>query len=214
VAPSWTETVDTSRSADRRRFRRLGRRRAGLAAPLLLLASCLQPSYGYLSQPDGGFALRYPRHWDEVPTAPTGAEWVRAVDAADPPSSDHLESYAVGQPFLVAQVLPLSPGDADTYTLARLRQLAHPDRVDPTTVEDGSVRMHFDQPVRTDDGFEGHHLRFELEAEGSTVTVEHFAALAPDRSTVYRVRVACLVDCFEQHASDIEDVFDSIDLSG
>lgn len=196
--------------------RRAGARRRPIAtlAVLLGLSACLEPTYGYLAHPDAGFALRYPRDWDEVTVAPTGSEWVRAVDAAEPPSGQHLGTFTLDDPFLVAQVLPLGAADADSYTLAQLRELAHPERVDPATVGDGSVRIDVDEVVLTEDGFEGHHLRFDVDLEGGTATVEHFAALAPDRGTVYRVRVACREACFDRHAGDIGDVFDSIDLDG
>lgn len=187
----------------------------GVAAAALGVAGCVDPTYGYLSEPDAGFALRYPEDWDEVAVDPTGVEWIRAVDAAEPPSSAHLDTFAVDAPFLVAQVLPLGTDDADTYTVSQLRQLAHPERLDPTAVTDGSVRVDVDERVVTDDGFEGHHLRFDLDLDGGeTVTVEHFAALAPDRDTVYRVRVACREACFDRSATDIGEVFDSIDLDG
>jgi hypothetical protein len=179
---------------------------------VLALSACLHPTFGYLADPGDGFALRYPRSWDEVRADPFGSEWVGAVDAASTPSAQHLQTYAVDAPFLLAQVQRLTPAEADTYTLAQLRQLAKPDHVDPTEVTDGSVRMQFNDPILTDQGFEGHHLRFDLDQDGKTVRVEHFAALSPDRATLYRVRVACLVSCFERNRADIEDVFDSIEL--
>lgn len=176
----------------------------------LIAISCgLEQSHGYVQSADGSLSFRHPPHWEEVEVERVGIEWAAGLDGAESPSSDHGGDDVQEAPFLVAQVLPLTGEHQDRISLARLRQMAMVDGRDPTA-DAADIRLVFHDQIVDEHGFEGHHLRFEIESENGTATAEHLAVLDPARNRVERVRVACSSVCFEANLSAIEDVFASV----
>ncbi len=185
---------------------------SALVAPLVSGCS-LEPQNGYVESADGSLSFRYPAQWHDVEIAPVKTEWVVAVDAADQPAKEHLAAFVVDDPFVVAQVYGLTTADRDIASLRSLRKMALTDGRDPTDAGDPTIRLLFHDAYLDDNGFEGHHLRFEVDLPNGTAVEEQFAAYDLDRKQIHRVRVACSLSCFEANSGAIEELFDSVRLS-
>lgn len=157
-------------------------------------------------------AFRHPAQWSEVAVAPIASEWVTGVDASDQPSSDHGGDHPLDQPFVVARVFPLSSSGHDQVTVETLRSLILSDGRDPTAADDPTIRLLFNQDYGDNQGFEGQHLRFELDGPEGTAVEEHLAALDPQRKHLHMVSVVCSQQCFDINRADIESLFASLRL--
>ncbi|MEZ5406443.1 MAG: hypothetical protein R2761_00355 [Acidimicrobiales bacterium] len=176
------------------------------------LAGRLERQNGYVSSPNGELSFRYPKSWADVSLTPLSTEWVTGVDASDSPSSDHLATFVLDRPFVVAQVIDLAAADHDRMSVSSLRSMALNDRRDPTAGDDPTIRLIFHDPFLDDRGFEGQILRFEVDMPEGTAVEQQFAAFDPGRQRIHRVRVACSASCFEAYDKDIESLFDSVQL--
>ncbi|MEM7273542.1 MAG: hypothetical protein AAF547_10715 [Actinomycetota bacterium] len=176
----------------------------------MIIGGCsFEQEFGYVQSADGTLSFRYPADWTDVQLDPVASEWVAGIDGAAVPSADNAETLVLDNPFVVAQVLALEPQLRDQATLGQLRQLALTDQRDPLT-DDPTIRVRFHQTLVDEVGFEGHHIRFELDLEGQTIVEEHLAVFDPERTTVQRVRVACSMTCFDENTDSIEEIFRSI----
>lgn len=177
------------------------------------LASCgLEPAHGYVQSADGSLSFRHPAGWEDVDLDSSSIEWVVGIDASSRPSGANLSTFVLDDPFVVAQVLPLDSSSRDTATVASLRRLALNDRRDPLAGDDPSIRLRFHDVFVDDNGFEGHHMRFEVDLEDGTAVEEQIAVFDPTRTRIERVRVACTIECFDAHLGDIDALFDSVRL--
>ncbi len=172
----------------------------------------LERQSGYVSSPNGELSFRYPRSWTDVELTPLSTEWVTGVDASQSPTADHLGTFVLDRPFVVAQVIDLAAADHDQMSVSSLRSMALTDRRDPTAGDDPTIRLIFHDPFVDSEGFEGQILRFEVDMPGGTAVQQQFAAFDPERQRIHRVRVACSATCFEAYNEDIESLFDSVQL--
>lgn len=184
-----------------------------IAAVVVVACACsLGQQHGYAQSSDGSLSFRYPPDWEEVDIEPVTVEWVIGLDASPQPSAGNQADYVVGQPFVVAQVLPLEPSVRDQATVSRLRTLALEDRRDPAAGDDPDIRIVFVEDYLDERGFQGQHMRFEVDLETGTAMAEHLAVFDPERNRVQRVRVACSIECFTTNEGVIEEIFDSVRL--
>jgi hypothetical protein len=182
---------------------------AGASTGIGLAACGLEQTHGYVQSADGSLSFRHPRHWNEVDVDPTGFEWLVVIDASAAPSVERFADPVQDDPMLVAEVMPLEKAQRAQLSLASLRRLALPDRRDPTT-DDPAIRVLFHDEVVDDQGFEGHHIRFEVELDNGTAVTEHLAVFDPGRERVEHLRVTCSETCFTANEASIEDVFESV----
>lgn len=176
------------------------------------LSGRLERQNGYVSSPNGELSFRHPKSWTGVSLTPLSTEWVTGVDASDSPSADHLGTFVLDRPFVVAQVIDLAASDHDQMSVSSLRSMALNDRRDPTAGDDPTIRLIFHDPFLDERGFEGQILRFEVDMPEGTAVEQQFAAFDPERQRIHRVRVACSASCFEAYTEDIESLFDSVQL--
>ncbi|MEM9566129.1 MAG: hypothetical protein AAGA93_26145 [Actinomycetota bacterium] len=182
-----------------------------VAVVAMLAAGCgIEQSHSYIQSNDGSLSFRHPPDWAEVDVQALGLEWVTGIDASGSPSGEHATTFVQAQPFVVAQVLPLDQERHDQASRSVLRTLAIADGRDPIAGDDPTIRILFYEDVLDDRGFEGHHVRFEIDIDGDTAIAEHLAVLDPDRTRIQRLRVACTTVCFEANSAAIEDIFDSV----
>ncbi|MDH3682030.1 MAG: hypothetical protein OEV40_19000 [Acidimicrobiia bacterium] len=183
------------------------------AAISILLAACgLEQSHGYVQSNDGSLSFRHPAEWQDVDLQPVGLEWIAGIDGSATPDADNINAPLVESPFVVAQVYQLEADVRDSASLRSLRLLSLAERPDPAEVEDPALRLVFDDIVVDENGFEGHHLRLEIDSDDGTSVEEHFAVFDPDRSRVHRVWITCSLACFMANAEAIDDVFGSVSL--
>lgn len=174
-----------------------------------LTACGLEQSHGYVQSADGSLSFRHPREWSEVDVDPTGFEWLVAIDGSAAPNTERFQDPVQDDPTLVAEVVPLEKAQRAQLSLASLRRLALPDRRDPTA-DDPAIRVLFHDEVVDDQGFEGHHIRFEIDLDNGTAVTEHLAVFDPGRERVEHLRVTCSDACFAANKASIEDVFESV----
>lgn len=180
-----------------------------IAALSILVAACsVEQRHGYAQSSDGSLSFRYPAEWTDVGLEPTGLDWVAAIDASSDPSLDHVDAGALDDPVIQARVWTLQPEIRDDINLDVVRSLAIGEgEIDPAT-----ARIVIDERIVDDQGFEGHHTKYEHETDGGTVVEEHLVLLGPARGTVHRISIACSLTCFEVYGDDIDEVFDSVRL--
>lgn len=173
----------------------------------------LSTQHGYVQSDDGSLSFRHPGEWTNVPQESVGTEWITGIDASAEPSDANLRELTGPDPVVIASVYQLDQQSRDTTNLSALRRLALPDGRDPTLIDDGSVEMVFNRAFLDDNGFEGHHLRFEIELEdGEVSTAESLIVFDSDRTSVQQLRVVCSSTCFADNNEVIEELFDSVRL--
>lgn len=184
-----------------------------IAVITVLMSACsFEQSHGYVQSTDGSLSFRHPAEWADVDLQPVGLEWIAGIDGSPQPDADNINAPMVESPFVVAQVYRLEADVRDAASLRSLRMLSFADRPDPAEVDDASIRIVFDDVIVDEHGFEGHHLRLEIDSEDGTSVEEHFAVFDPDRNRVHRLWVTCSLTCFQSHVDAIEDVFGSVSL--
>ena len=124
----------------------------------------------------------------------------------------HRTTIVLDAPFVVAHVYPLEESARDTLSLRALRLLALTDRRDPAAGDDPDIRIRFHDAIVDEYGFEGHHMRFEIDLETGTAVEEHFAVFDPVRSRIQQVLVVCSLACFDANGNEIDDLFASLRL--
>jgi hypothetical protein len=197
------------------RFRRWAGRSAALTFTVLIpvVAACsIEQDHGYVQSADQSLSFRHPADWEAVDVDPISAEWVVGIDASAQPTEDNQAQFVLDSPFVLAQVYPLEATARDTISLASLRLLALTDQRDPLSGDDPSIRLLFHESFIDGSGFEGHHMRFEVDVEDGTAVHEQLAVFDPARTRIQRIRVACSVACFDANSSEIEALFDSVRL--
>jgi hypothetical protein len=175
-------------------------------------ACSFEQRHGYVQSADQSLSFRHPVGWQPVDLDPISSEWVVGIDASSQPSEANLSEFLLESPFVVAQVYPLEETTRDTVTLESLRLLALADRRDPLAGDDPSIRLVFHEAFVDEHGFEGHHMRFEVDLEAGTAVEEQLAVFDPQRYRIQRVRVACSISCFDAHVADIDALFESVRL--
>jgi hypothetical protein len=184
-----------------------------LVVGLMVLAGCsTQIENGYVESPDGRLSFRHPIAWQDVGLESSGSEWVAGVDASTDPSTGNRTRFLLEEPFVVAEVYPLTAELRDVVSLSSLVRLAMADHSEVLDADESAVRILSDEDYLDDQGFQGHLIRFEIDVEGGTAVEEHFAVFDPERRHVQRIRVACSAACFESNSDDIESLFDSVRL--
>lgn len=180
-----------------------------------LVVGCgLSTQHGYVQSEDGSLSLRYPREWTDMPQESVGTEWITGVDGSPQPSETNLLELTGPDPIVIASVYQLDQEARDTTTLDALRRLALPDGRDPTTIDDGSVEVVFNNNFVDENGFEGHHLRFRIDlGDGEVSTAETLAVFDSERTRVQQVRVVCSSLCFADNSDVIDEIFDSVRLT-
>lgn len=180
---------------------------------LVALAACgTELDNGYVESPDGRLSFRHPIAWQDVGLESSGAEWVAGVDASTDPSKGNSTRFLLDQPFVVAEVYPLTAELRDVVSLRSLLKLALGDHSEVLAGNAEAVRILSDEEYLDDQGFQGHLIRFEIDVDGGTAVEEHFAVFDPERRHVQRIRVACSASCFKTNSDDIESLFDSVRL--
>lgn len=167
---------------------------------------------GYVQSSDGSLSFRHPVSWEDVELTPITTEWVTGIDAASAPSDSNLAVLVLDAPFVLAEVYPLEGTSRDVISLRSLRELALASGIDPTSGEDPEIRMLFHDTIVDEYGFEGHHMRFEINVEDGIAVEEQLAVFDPDRNRIHRVRVTCSTVCFDANLAVIDELFDSIRL--
>ena len=198
-------------AAFRLAFHRAFHRPWPLALGFALLASAcsFRQDHGYVQSDDGSLSFRYPAEWHDIGLEPQGAEWIAGIDASvvtPEPDPGLLRS----DPYVVARVLPLRAEPRDEITLRSLRLFALPDQRDPVTSTDDDLRLVFHRDVVDDNGFEGHHMRFEIDVDGKVAVQEHLAVFDPARQRIQQLTIVCSAACFQTNEVDIDDVFGSV----
>ncbi|MEM8924780.1 MAG: hypothetical protein AAGD35_14855 [Actinomycetota bacterium] len=183
------------------------------AALAAVAASCsLEQEHGYAQSDDGSLSFRYPRAWTDLELQPVSLEWVAGLHGAD----DGVEaptSLASDNPLIAARVEQLEPDTRDQVTLVNLRRSVLPSGIDPAIPGTPGVQLLFHNTIVDDNGFEGHHVRFEAELEdGGTARIEHLAVFDRERRRIHSVRASCTPACFDANRAIIDELFDSVRL--
>lgn len=179
----------------------------------LVAAACsVEQQHGYVQSSDGSLSFRHPVAWEDVELTPITTEWVTGLDAGSAPSDSNLAQLVLDAPFVLAEVYPLEGTSRDAISLSSLRELALASGVDPTSGRDPEIQMLFHNTIVDEYGFEGHHMRFEINVEDGTAVEEQLAVFDPNRDRIHRVRVTCSTACFDANLVVIDELFDSIRL--
>ncbi len=189
----------------------------GAAIPLAVFLLAVIPAcsfdqqHGYAQSSDGSLSFRYPADWHDAGLEPQGAEWVAGIDGSEGGDADPTLTLP-SEPYVTAQVRPLRAEVRDEISLGSLRLLALPDQRDPLRSSDRDLTLLFHNQVADDNGFEGHHMRFEIDLGDGTAIREHLAVLDPERQRIQEVTVMCTEACFSVHSTEIDALFDSVRL--
>lgn len=157
---------------------------------------------------DTEFFLRAGNFSPAEETAARETSWFVSFDADPDPSFQQIGSQDANYPWGAARVLPIASDEADTFSLATLRNY-----VDPNTdqlIEEKQAELLGYVPVTLEGGFRGIQMRLRVNNEdGSSATIEQIVLVDQATEKVYLLVIGCRSACFEQFHKDIERVVNS-----
>lgn len=200
----------------------------GTVVSLLLLSACGASPYTYVANSDQGAYVRLPAEWSQIEeselVAAIGLDssasleeqglWVRAFDAAQPPSSAHVLGASADEPAVLVYVRDIPEQSRGQFSLDTLRDMFQPVsetarqqlEANPLSSLSGFQLLR-DEVLTPGDGFRGVHVTYAYRINGGPAQVfDQISYLNDDASTVYLVVARCSSDCFEQRQREIENV--------
>jgi hypothetical protein len=206
----------------------------GLAAPLLLLASCGTPSKLYSVDKADGVYFTAPQGWHEISQDSINAVEAKsqAAGAADRLALVHWQiGYSLDKNFKAEEILSLkAPEKPVVYVRVRSMSSDEMNAVSYNTLRDLVVPLtswasgsdSSAPPLSISDdseivqkGGRGVHTQFTFKAtDGIEQTIDQSALMSNDRSTLYIMIVRCSKSCFDSNRKVLEKIVTSFTVRG
>ena len=114
----------------------------------------------------------------------------------------------------LVEIRPLLPAQRQQVSLGYLRSLVLAGQADPLTLVssgDPNIELVAYDELTGDGGHWGSWIVVTVGGAngGDPVTIGHQVMVDPDLTTMYRLQVACLASCYDEHRQEIDRVFAS-----
>jgi hypothetical protein len=188
-------------------------RRRLLWTTLLILSTsflaCAGSGFQYVSDSDTSTYFKLPEDWRiyREEAASVFTRYFVAFDGDPKPSPDHLLSPDASHPFGVAQVRILTDQQQETLSLAAMRNFDVP--IDQLVDQDRAEIIAQDRQVVTEGGVRGLRIVFNLEQQGSLMTINQTSLADPTSRVFYQFIVGCEARCYARNQETINEIVNS-----
>jgi hypothetical protein len=192
----------------------------------LVLTACGAPQYTYAADSAASTYYKVPYSWHQISQKdlgvalsaqglPTSGIWSAAFDADSAPSINHDGAINLSQPFVLAEVIPLSSTASNELSYNMMRDLWLP--VTSTTRQaassQGFAGTNFtqlrDQTITAGQGVHGVRETFQYTFGQVTDTFDEDVLTNADQTTVYVLEMHCTNACYSQNQNAINTVMSS-----
>jgi len=191
------------------------------------LSGCSGPTYTYVTDSAASTYYEVPAQWHQISqqslnsvlqaagSSPTGI-WSTAFDADSAPSGNNFLAPTINQPFVFAEVVPLSPTATAELSYNMLRDLFLPvtSATREQAAESGYPLTDFkslrDETIMAKAGVHGVRETYQYTFPGGIVdTFDEDVLTNADATTAYMLVVHCTDTCYTQNESSINTVLSS-----
>ena len=190
------------------------------------LSGCGAPAYTYVADSSAGTYYKVPSGWHQISQKDLAAAikaaggsvtgiWTTAFDGNTAPSVDHNGSVDLSQPYVVAQVLPLSSTGTNELSYDAMRDIWLPvtSSARQTASSEGFSGTNFaqsrDQMISGKQGVHGVRETFQYTLEGVTNTFDEEVLTNADQTELYLLQVHCTQSCYSKNQNNINAVMSS-----
>jgi hypothetical protein len=188
------------------------------------LTACGAPQYTYVTDSAAKAYFKVPSGWHAIPqsalaqtlqTIGTGT-WVSAFGADAGQSSEDVFSFDVSQPFVFAEVGPLSSAASAALSYNGLEDIFLPVTSQARSDESGSIPVTNFQLLRQatltpgSHGVHGVRVTYDYTyQDGTADTFDQVALTNADQTQVYLLMVHCTTSCYSRNQKAIDDILSS-----
>jgi hypothetical protein len=190
------------------------------------LSACGAPAYTYVADSSAQTYYKVPSQWHQITQKDLNATlkaaglsstglWSTAFDAATAPSANHDETTALPQPFVFAQVIPLSETATNelSYDLLRDSWLPVTSQGRQSAAQQGFGGTNFkqlrDQAISGKQGVHGVRETFQYTFQRVVDTFDEVALTNADQTVVYMLQVHCTDACYSHNQGNINTIMSS-----
>ena len=190
------------------------------------LSGCGASAYTYVADSAAGTYYKVPSQWhpisqkdlDAAIKAAGGSSagiWTTAYDANTAPSVDHNGSIDLTQPYVVAQVLPLSATGTNELSYDAMRDIWLPvtSTARQSAASEGFSGTNFtqsrDQMISGKQGVHGVRETFQYTLGAQTDTFDEEVLTNADQTELYLLQVHCTQSCYTKNQNNINTIMSS-----
>jgi hypothetical protein len=196
------------------------------ALATVALSACGSPAYTYVADSTAGAYYEVPSQWHEISQKDLNAAiaaaggsssgiWSTAFDANAGPSADHNDSLSLTQPYVFAQVEPLSSTATAEISYDAMRDIWLP-VTSTARSEDASEGFPFtnfaqlrDETIAAKQGVHGVRETFQYTYNGVTDTFDEDVLTNADQTVLYLLEVHCTEACYSKNENNINTIMSS-----
>jgi hypothetical protein len=182
------------------------------------VSGCAAPQYTYVANSGQNTYFKVPAGWHKVSMkgTSTAGGWLVAYEAGSKPTSNDFSSFATTQPFVFAEVVPLSATQSSEMSYNTLRDSTLPvtstaRSADTTSGLTGFQQMR-DQVLTPGQGVHGVRETFAYTYSGLTDTFDEIALTNADQTVVYLLVLHCTTSCYSHDQTEINSVMSSFTI--
>jgi hypothetical protein len=197
------------------------------ALATVALSACGAPAYTYVADSAASTYYKVPSQWHQISQQElnavlqadgggTGGVWSTAYDADSSPSGNNFLDPSINEPFVFAEVIPLSSTASNELSYNMLRDLFLPvtSATRQQAEESGYPLTDFkslrDETVTAKQGVHGVRETYQYTFPGGTVdTFDEDVLTNADQTIAYMLVVHCTDTCYTQNQSSINTVLSS-----
>lgn len=182
------------------------------------VSGCAAPQYTYVANSSQHTYFKVPTGWHKISMkgTSTAAAWLVAYEAGSKPTSNDFSSFDTAQPFVFAEVVPLSATESSEMSYNTLRDSTLPvtsaaRSADTTSGLTGFEQMR-DQVLTPGQGVHGVRETFDYTDSNISDTFDEIALTNADQTVVYLLVLHCTTSCYSHDQTEINDVMSSFTI--
>jgi len=190
------------------------------------LSGCGAPAYTYVADSSAETYYNVPTGWHQISQKDLNAAikaaggssqgiWTTAFDANTAPSVNHNGSVDLTQPYVIAQVLPLSATGTNQLSYDAMRDIWLPvtSSARQTASQEGFAGSNFsqsrDQMISGKQGVHGVRETFQYTLGAQTDTFDEEVLTNADQTELYLLQVHCTQSCYTKNQNNIDTIMSS-----
>jgi hypothetical protein len=196
------------------------------------LSACGAPSFTYVADSPNSTYYKVPAGWDslsstalspvisaQLGTLYGSGTWYTAYDANPKPSADDFVNFELSEPFVAAEVIPLTTTAIAALSYDGLRNFFLPvtSTARQTDAESGDTSLsnfmqYRDDTITAKNGVHGVRETFQYSYQGATDIWDEEALTNADQTVLYFLVAHCTDACYAQNINDINTVMSSFTI--
>jgi hypothetical protein len=188
-----------------------------------MVSGCAAPQYTYVANSNANTYFKVPNGWHKISdsalqkaTGSSGGGWLVAYEAGTSPTATDFQSFQNGEPFVFAEVGPLTSTATASMSYDGLRDIFLP--VTSTARQNAASQQGFpftgfqqirDQTLMLSQGVHGVRETFDYSYNGVADTFDQVALTNADQTELYLLVLHCTTACYGHDQTEINDVMSS-----